>query len=258
MQEVIEICQKVVLNLGFFPFFLILSLGLLAFIFQTFKTRIFINNILKNREKPPLELKPLFRALQLEDKIDVVYSSKPLSFCYGFLNPRICLSTGLLRNLTRGELKAVLLHESYHLKNFDPFKIILSSTLSSMLFFLPVFKDLHRHYLLTKEISADRLSIGKGEKTSLISVLGKFLNYPGVELNFVAALTGEALEARIFYLKSGKKFNLGVSKTNVFISIVSLFILFLAFSTPVSGDAEGGSCYAPIKNFSENVLYTPK
>ena len=257
MQELIEICQKTVSNLGFFPLYFISALGLLTFVFQIFKTNIFIKNILKSRVRIPLELKSSSRDLQLENKIDLIYSSKPLSFCYGFLNPRICLSTELLRSLTKGELKAVLLHESYHLNNFDPLKIILSSTLSSMLFFLPVFKDFHRHLLLTKEISADKLSIRKGEKTSLISVLGKFLNYPGANLNFVAALTGEALETRIFYLKSEEKFKLGVSKTSVFISIISIIILFLALNTPASGFAGGGSCYAP-KNFSENLLYTPK
>lgn len=256
MQEFIEICQKTILNFGFFPL-LILTLGLLTLIFQIFKTKIFIKNILKSRRKIPLELKSLAWELDLSDKIDLVYSSKPLSFCYGFLNPRICLSTELLRSLNKGELKAVLLHESYHLKNFDPLKIILSSTLSSMLFFLPVFKDFHRHFLLAKEISADRLSIKEGEKSSLVSVLEKFLKYPSANLNFVATLNGEALETRIFYINGEKKFRFGISKTNIFISVISVLFLFLAFQTPISGAAGGGSCYAP-KNFSENLLYTPK
>lgn len=257
MQELISICQKAILNLGFFPFYSILLLGLFILAFQIFKTQIFIENLLKKKEKIPLRLKSLAKALELKDKIDVVYSSKPISFCYGFLNPRICLSTALIRTVSKNELKAVLLHESYHLKNFDPLKIILSSTISSMLFFLPIFKDLHQHFLLTKEISADQLSIRSGEKMSLMSVLSKFLTYPSPNLNFVAALASETLETRIIYLREEKRIKFRVSKINLLLSITSIFLLFLAFNTPISAISEGGSCYAP-KNFSENILYTPK
>ncbi len=257
MQEVVSLCQSVFSNLGFYPLYFFLVSGLLIFTSQIIKTQIFIKNILKKNRKSSLKLKSLAKSLNLEGKIDVAYSSKPLSFCYGFLKPRICLSTGLIRSLTKNELKAVLLHESYHLKNLDPLKIILSSTLSYILFFLPIFKDFHKHFLLSKEISADQLSVRNGNRGSLVSVLSKLLNYPSPNLNFVAGLTSETLERRIIYIRGDKKIEFRISKVNLFLSITSILLLFLAFNTPVSATLGGGSCNGA-KNFSENIFYTPK
>lgn len=257
MQEVISLCQRTLFNLGLFPLYFILVSGLFMLVFQIFKTQVLIKKILKNSENKPLKLKYLAEPLGLEDKIDVVSSLKPLSFCYGFLNPRICLSKNLINNLSSDELKAILLHEKCHLKSRDPLKIILSSTFSSMLFFLPVFRDFHQHFLLSKEISADQLSIRNSNKGSLISVLSKFLNYPSPNLNFVAGLTSETLERRITYLRGEKKFRFKASKTNLFLSVISIFLLFLAFNTPVSAlNGEGRSCYEA-KNFSVEVPYSP-
>ena len=257
MQELAYLCQKTILNLGFFPFYFVLALGAFILTFQIFKTQLFIKSTLKKLTKMTSKLRLLAKILGLENKIDVISFSKPLSFCYGLFSPRICLSTNLIDNLSTNELKAVLLHESYHLKNFDPLKIILSSTFSSMLFFLPVFKDFHRHFLLSKEISADQLSIHNGNKSSLISVLYKFLNYPSFNLNFAAGLASETLERRIIYLKGEKKFKFKASKINLFLSVISIFLLFLAFNTPVSAlNGVGESCYQA-KNFSEALPYTP-
>ena len=258
MQELVYLCQKTLLNLGFFPFYFVLALGAFILTFQIFKTQLFIKSTLKKLTKMPSKLRILAKILRLENKIDVISSSKPLSFCYGLFSPRICLSTNLIDNLSTNELKAVLLHESYHLKNFDPLKIILSSTFSSMLFFLPVLKDFHRHFLLSKEISADQLSIRNSNKSSLISVLSKFLNYPSPNLNFTAAgLASETLERRIIYLRGEKKFKFKASKINLFFSVISIFLLFLAFNTPVSAlNGVGESCYQA-KNFSKEVPYTP-
>ncbi len=71
-------------------------------------------------------------------------------------NCNVCkISSNLIKSLSEGELKVVLLHESYHLKHRDPLKIILSQVATTMFFFVPILKDIHSHYALSKEISAD-------------------------------------------------------------------------------------------------------
>jgi Zn-dependent protease with chaperone function len=79
-------------------------------------------------------------------------------FCAGIFKPRIFVGRNLLRDLSREELEAALVHESYHLKQRDPLKILLVSTFSTTFFFLPAVREIAQAYLREKEISADRLA----------------------------------------------------------------------------------------------------
>lgn len=83
----------------------------------------------RGASQPRVQLKRVVRLaehLRLANRVDVVRSEQPYAYCYGLLRPRICLSTGLVHLLDDEELEAVLLHERYHLQNYDPLKIVLA------------------------------------------------------------------------------------------------------------------------------------
>lgn len=123
------------------------------FLWQIARTQIFL--IAKNKRTFPLPnvLHLLSIRLKLQGKLVVVSGSS--LFCAGIFRRRIYIGRELLRVLSDKELEAALLHESYHLKNYDPLKILLTTTLSRSLFFLPAVRELAQAYLKEKEISAD-------------------------------------------------------------------------------------------------------
>src|SRR5581483_5490732 len=135
----------------------IVVIGLISLIIKMSKTYLFIKEVTAFKIKPSSRVVRIARELDVINKIDVVESALFSSFCFGFINPRICISSTLIKNLNDNELKAVLIHESYHLKNKDPLKILLSQIAASMFFFVPTLKDIHSYYILSKEIAADQL-----------------------------------------------------------------------------------------------------
>jgi Zn-dependent protease with chaperone function len=59
------------------------------------------------------------------------------SFVYGVMTPRVAVSRGLLERATGDELRAVLEHERYHVRNIDPLKAAIVRVLSEALFHSP-------------------------------------------------------------------------------------------------------------------------
>lgn len=125
---------------------------------------------------PPLRVARLARRLGLEGRVDVILSDTPFVFCYGLVTPRICLTTTLANMLEDDELEAVLLHERHHMRSFDPLLIVLCRTLAKSLAFLPVARQFLDHYLVSKELAADRHAIETlGDTAPLASALLKLL-----------------------------------------------------------------------------------
>ncbi len=291
LSHVVYICQKTFSNVIFSfshsgPLFLIilvasiLLIGILTLTVLTLKTRRYLKKNLSRQVLIPSTLKSITLQLDLVGKINVVKDNNKFSFCYGLLEPKICISTGLLKNLTENELKAVLLHESYHLKNHDPLKILLGKTSAIMFFFIPILKDIQKYYAFSKEIAADEVVIKNGNKNSLISVLSKLMMSPPPKFVGVAALINiDDLEKRILYL-SGKqiKHTFKPSAKNILLSTFVVVFSLILVNAPVYavnlheesmdnhalficpfGDSCAASCRAEKEvNFSKNMLYTPK
>ena len=93
------------------------------------------------------------------ENVTVFEDRKPLAFTSGFLKPRVFMSTKLVDILDEKELRAVILHESYHQESKDPLKGLIISFISDFLFFLPVSRFLHKAHHLTSEMTADAHSI---------------------------------------------------------------------------------------------------
>lgn len=205
---------------------LIASTGFFLFLFQIIKTQLFVHKLLQKKIRIPKYVKELALELGITKKISIVSDKKYVSFCYGLLKPKICLSNTIVKSLTKSELKAVLIHESYHLKNRDPLKILLSQIASSMFFFVPTIKDFQHHYILTKEINADQLAVNTYGVKHLKFALVKLLSTP------VSSISGVASFANSNDLEQRIKTLTGLSNKNLLrLSQVRLILSFLVLAS---------------------------
>lgn len=255
----VYVCQETFSNVLFdishsVPLFLaslvvmILFIGLITLWLQALKTRGYLKKYLGDKISIPSYAAAIVEELGLKDelkfllrnRIDIVKDESKISFCYGLFQPRICLSTGLLKSLNTSELRAILLHESYHVKNHDPLKIILSKTASMMFFFIPVLKDFQNFYAFSKEIAADKLVINSGYKQPLLSVLSKLLLTPPPKFSGVAALASVGdLEKRVLYLTGNQiKSTFKPSLLNISLSAVVVLFSLVIVNTPVYAVSE--------------------
>lgn len=259
---------------------MILLIGFITLRVQALKTRTYLKKHLGKKISIPSDAVAIIEELGLKDKVDFVKDKSKLSFCYGLLQPRICLSTSLLRSLNTDELKAVLLHESYHVKNHDPLKIILGKAASLMFFFIPVLKDFQNFYAFSKEVAADKLVISGGYRKPLLSVLSKLLVAGSPKFSGVAALASlDNLEKRVLYLTGHQKKTM--FKPSLYNILISAFVVLFSLAivnTPVYAvkDHEGSmeqalficpfgdkcalSCKAKEEegiNYSKGLMYTP-
>lgn len=190
-------------------------MGTITLITQWYKTRFLIRSLLKSSRdtyKERTRLHELLVLLHLEGRVDLVQSLDDVAFCYGWLKPRICISSAILLKLDPPELNALLLHERYHLLHRDPLKTAMARALTSTLFFLPLVRGLQQQYLVAKEIEADRHVISnQGTDRPLLRALYKLLRnqnnsasaapstYGGAEVSAT-----DALNQRLDYLLNGR------------------------------------------------------
>ncbi|MBA4495299.1 M56 family metallopeptidase [Paenactinomyces guangxiensis] len=129
----------------------------------------------------------------------VVDHEQPLAFTYGWLHPKILISSSLIRQLHESELQAVLEHEYYHCLQRDPLKMLFASSATLALFFLPLVHKLRGHYLIEKEIAADRHSIRTAGVKPLASALLKLMNARLADSpsHGTAGFANDEMEARI-------------------------------------------------------------
>lgn len=151
---------------------------------------------------PDKKLEALTRSLDLKDKVHLLDSKVPLCLCAGFVSPRIYISRGIIEKLVPQELEALLLHEKHHLENYDPLKILLGRLVAAALFFIPVLRDILEHYLIDKEIAADRSAIQyQGHYRGIAGVLEKLLQeHSTIPAEGLAAGGADALSYRIDHL----------------------------------------------------------
>lgn len=142
------------------------------------------------------------RAAGLIDLLDVVDAPHPFAFVYGWLRPRVCLSTGLVARLSEAELTAVLHHERWHLRRRDPVRLLVVRTATTALGWLPGMKPLAAQYTLAAEVAADRYAVAAmGSARWLAGALSKIVEseeprgtvaFAGLAEARIAALAGEA------------------------------------------------------------------
>lgn len=140
-------------------------------------------------------------AVGVTDSLDVVDAVRPFAFVYGWISPRICVSTGMVDRLTDRELEAVLRHERWHVVRRDPIRLLMVRTIAAAFAFFPTIRRLARHHRLATEISADRHAVTEmGSHRWLASALAKVVEiessprmvaFLGMADARIAALAGE-------------------------------------------------------------------
>jgi len=139
--------------------------------------------------------------LGVNGRVDVVDAPRPFAFVYGWIWPRICISTGLLDRLTDRELEAVLHHEGWHAARRDPLRLLIVRSIGATFAFVPPISRLVRLYLLTTEVAADRHAVAMmGHSQWLASALVKSVSPPVITPAFeghtearIGVLAGESL-----------------------------------------------------------------
>lgn len=160
--------------------------------FQGFREKVILT------EELPEILKETAEEMGLLRKLFFVSVDLPLAFTYGFFKPRIVISEGLVKVLEPAELKAVLLHEKYHVLKKDPLKIFILRALFNNVFPLGLINRLIHSFSVTMELRADKYSQkGLGvEQQFLASALLKLIHFEATPPQFAVGITS-VLDARI-------------------------------------------------------------
>jgi len=156
---------------------------------------------------PPFELTRAATAAGLDGRVGLIDSPQWFSFAYGALTPRVAVSRGLLEGVSTEELRAVLEHERYHVRNLDPLKVLIVRALPATFFFLPALGALRARYVAGRELAADRRAVHACGRKPLVGALLKVVRGPAwSELDVAAAIGGpELLDLRIAQLESGRE-----------------------------------------------------
>jgi Zn-dependent protease with chaperone function len=198
-----------------------ISLGLATLFRQVAATAILIRGLVARKVDLPESVRMAASGLDIADRIDVVADERPFSFCYWFLRPRICLSTALVERLDTDELRAVLHHERYHLRQRDPLRQVIARYFAAGLYVVPVVDELLSFHTLQKEIEADQEAVrASGDVRSLASALYKLLpDADDVSLGLLVPVSSLSVtEARIDQLVAGQPLSLSLSPVSIGLS----------------------------------------
>ncbi len=160
------------------------------------------------------------------DKIKVFKSDKALAFTFGFLKPKIYLSTTLINDLSKEELDVVLAHENHHLKKRHHLWSLLLSFIKNSLFFLPIVHWIYDRYRANIEFECDKEAARVAGNSFVVANTILKLGFSSLNLRSAAAASISAgdIEGRIKKLvgERAKK----SWKRPLLLSIISLTIFF--------------------------------
>lgn len=181
----------------------------------------------------PVHVQEVIANLEIDiSKVVLVDSSVPIAFCFGFVCPRICLSTGILDLLSISQLRATLCHEDFHRQRFDPLRILLIEAISTALFFLPAVREWRSLVKITLELDADEYAALRAGKPALAGALHRLLTHSSKSqpiLKGTATIGLSANTARIAALLGERDVPQNISRRNFVVSILIVWVLCLIF-----------------------------
>jgi Zn-dependent protease with chaperone function len=194
----------------------------------------------------PDELALTATEIGLGGRVALLDAPERFSFAHGFLTPRVVVSRGLVGGVSAEELRAILEHEHYHVRNLDPLKVVLVQALSAAFFFLPALDSLRAGYLAGRELAADRRAVEACGSRPLAGALLKVVRGPKwSEMDGVAAIGGpELLEVRVAQLETGIQPKLTTpSITRAMASLVGAALFASMFLAGVLGFGGSAAVY---------------
>ncbi len=149
--------------------------GFIKVIITIFKTKKFLRTQKTNSVKTSQKLLQVAMYIGIQDRIVEINSPRPLIFCHGFKNSKIYISSDVVNALNFAELQATLLHETQHLLDREPARLLFIKFLSAFNF-IPGIKNLSKKYLSFSEIAADEMATNNfKEKNHLANAMAKIL-----------------------------------------------------------------------------------
>ncbi|CAM4501744.1 M56 family metallopeptidase [Paenibacillus typhae] len=135
------------------------------------------------------------------EKIRFIILDEPqmIAMTVGFFRPKIVLSSFVVEHFNEKELEAIIYHELYHYKSRHPLQLLLLNVLAECFAFLPVLKELVKHYEVWMELLADRYSIKRmGSDAPISHVLLAVIKSEKFESqNFSVHFANEAINYRL-------------------------------------------------------------
>lgn len=135
------------------------------------------------------------------EKIRFIILDEPqmIAMTVGFFKPKIVLSSFVVEHFNVKELEAIIYHELYHYKSRHPLQLLLLNVLAECFAFLPVLKELVKHYEVWMELLADRYSIKRmGSDAPISHVLLAFIKSGNYESQiFSVHFANEAINYRL-------------------------------------------------------------
>jgi len=250
-------CQLLVSSvphyLNIVPLILLLSLivllgiRLLTFYFKTQFLKSKLNKLIISEDK--------------KKKIVVVKSQEKFAFVLGIRRPKMYVSKGLILNLSKEELKAVLMHERYHLEKRDTFIMLITSIVNSISLLFPTLHDVIKNYKISREIEADKFAVNNtGDSYALVSALSKILASPTVSTYYAASIAEqETLEERILALVSKTQKRANFRILNLAVTLFSLIFIVVIMAIPVyaSGVSRGSAGLCADRSIGESYSKAP-
>lgn len=216
----------------------VLARGLRSLLLRTVASHKLAHRVHDLALTTPPDLATTAHQVGLDGRLVLLDAAEPFSFVYGVLTPRVALSLGLLERASRKELRAVLEHEHYHVRNLDPLKVMLTSTISAAFFFMPAVEALCARYTADRELAADRRAVAACGRRSLAGALLGVVRGPDwCELSAGTAIGGdELLDVRVAQLESGAEPKPErLCARPVALSLLGILVLAAAFVASVSG-----------------------
>jgi Zn-dependent protease with chaperone function len=213
-----------------------LALAMRALVRQALASRRLARRVRRLTRALPQRLARATARTGLEGRVVLLDLPEPCSFVFGAWSPRVAVSRRLLADLCDGELRAVLEHERYHVRNLDPLKLVLLRTLGAALFVLPALESLRARHVAARELAADRRAVAACGRRALAGALLKVVRGPAWhELEVAAPIGGaELLDVRVVQLEAGAEPSLGalgvtpVALSRSLAGVAALLAMFLA------------------------------
>ncbi|MGP7817690.1 M56 family metallopeptidase [Niallia sp. 01092] len=239
-----QACQQLFQVIGV-PFIEYVLLGLVCYTIlhagwliakQTIQIRKMHKKLLRFvNEEHSLELMKLLENRQ--KSLLVIEHREPLAITMGFFKPKIILSTGLWKLLSKDEIKAVLFHEAYHQKKLDPLKSFLTHLFATVIWYIPLLKWISQQYIIIQEVMADDYAIKKsGNPIDISNALLKMIKnrQQKKQLFTYVSFAESSVNYRIKYILDPDKaysvrlpFLSTIASLNIFVILSILFIITL-------------------------------
>jgi beta-lactamase regulating signal transducer with metallopeptidase domain len=144
-------------------------------IFSTVKTKKFVKLQKRKLTQKSAKLAQITDLLGITNKVEEISSNEPTIFCYGIIQPKICISSKVVESLNILELQAVLMHETQHMISREPARLLAIKFINTFRF-IPGIKNLTKKYLSFSELAADELATNNfTKKADLARAMSKIL-----------------------------------------------------------------------------------